>query len=139
MRPLARLAAVALLALSCSHKTPEEQLVKSVDAAASWVPALQMTAEKWTANSVPSTFAASAARAAEKELEKARHSVAGSDAKRELRDRLAEDFRAADAFARRLDDAVSHDDPRRIAPHIRELPPLKNDLDAVQMQYGGGS
>ncbi len=139
MRPLYALAFAALLAVSCARHSPEQKLVKSIDAAASWVPALQMTAEKWVANAVPATFTASAAQAAQKEFANAQKQIERSNADRELRDRVAADFQKANSFAEALSKAVDHDNPREIVPKIPALPPINSDLDAVQKQYGGGS
>ena len=54
--------AIVLIA-ACSHRTPDPQTV------ASWAATLQMTAESWLNNSVPSSFARSTIDAAMKSFE----------------------------------------------------------------------
>lgn len=139
MSPL-RIVAVAFLVAStaCSQKSPEEQLVKSVAPAASWVPTLQMVAEKWVANSVPSTFVGDSAGAALKEFDKAQQSLQSSEAQRDLRMRVRRDLQQGKDFALALQRAAGDDDPKAIAPAIRTLPPVKNDFEALRKQYGGG-
>lgn len=134
---------VALILLfcvaACGQKSPEEQLVKSVDKAAAWIPSLQMVAEKWIANSVPRSFARSAAEAAKKEFDKAQKQVDQSKAKRELRDSLRRDLQRGSDFASALRRAAEDGNPKEIVKAIGTLSPVKDDFDAIQKEYGGGS
>lgn len=128
-----------ICAAACGPKSPEEQLVKSVDKAAAWIPSLQMVAEKWIANSVPRSFAKSAAEAAKKEFDKAQKQVDQSKAKRELRDRIRRDLQQGSDFASALRRAAEDGNPKEVAPSVRSLSPVKDDFDAIQKEYGGGS
>ena len=92
----------ALLLGACSHKTPEEQLIKDFDKARSWSATVQFAGEKWHANSVPSSFMRSTIAAAEKEYDAAAKTIEESPARKELRDQLRRELDAAREVAQRL-------------------------------------
>ena len=67
-----RRALVAILLIAaCSKPTP--------DAIASWSATLQLTAQEWLSNSVPSSFARATIEAASKEFDKADKDLKGLD------------------------------------------------------------
>src|ERR671928_285206 len=82
-----RLGAIVAAAafLACQQKSPEEELLKKVEPAGSWLASLQMTGEKWAANSAPTSFVRSSAGAARKAFEKAAEATDRSQASPELR------------------------------------------------------
>lgn len=101
-------ALVALLLAACGGEKPD-------DAAKSWNATLQMTAEKWAANSVPARFVGTTCDAAQKALEKA---AKGPDAE-SARPRLQK----ALAAAGKLKDAAERGDrgaARRIAEELQK-------------------
>ena len=105
MRAASAAATVALLLLlaACGGGKPDQ-------VASSWSATLQMTAEKWAANSVPSRFVRATCDSAQKALEKAAKT---SDQPR---------IRSALAAAARLRDAAERGDraaARRIAEELR--------------------
>jgi hypothetical protein len=128
-----------LTLLGCSRSNAEQQLLKDTSAAADWVPALQMTAEKWAANSVPRRFVRSAAEAAGKELNKTLETIRKSNADGELRQRLERDFREAGEIASVLQAAAEKGDPRIVTSRLRDLQRLHQDLESLDERYGGGS
>src|SRR5437868_189460 len=76
------------LACACGGSSPDEQLLKAVQPAEGWGPALRMVAEKYSHNSVPASFVRNSADAADDAVEKAMQAVDKSDASPRLRDRL---------------------------------------------------
>ena len=83
---------------ACTAKTPAEKLVAAAEPVGSWLATLQMTAEKWGANSVPAHFARDTAKAAAKQLEKAAATADESPAPAAMREplrRLLAESRAA--------------------------------------------
>jgi hypothetical protein len=81
------LVAAALLA-ACRHPTPEQELLDKADPAGSWMATLQMTGEKWIANSVPTSFVKTTWQAARENLQQAAQDAAQSKARPEVRDPL---------------------------------------------------
>jgi hypothetical protein len=128
-----------LALLGCSRGSAERQLLDDTSAAADWVPALQMTAEKWAANSVPRRFVLSAAEAAAKELNSTLETIRRSEADAELRRRLERDFREAAGIASVLQAAAKNGDPRIVTSRLRDLQRLHQDLESLDERYGGGS
>jgi hypothetical protein len=78
----------ALLALACQSKSPEEKLLKSVQPVGSWLASLEMTGQKWNANSVPASFVRNTTAAFLEEIDKAAEETSKSDARPALRDPL---------------------------------------------------
>lgn len=75
-----------LILAACQSKTPEEQLLKAVQPVSSWMASLEMTGQKWNANSVPASFVRTTTAAARKEIEKATDEAEKSSARPGLRD-----------------------------------------------------
>ncbi len=87
-----------MLAIACVSQSPAQKLVKDAEPVGSWLATLQMTAEKWSVNSVPAHFARDTAKAASKQLEKAAAAADESPAPPALREplrRLIAESRAA--------------------------------------------
>lgn len=94
-----------MLALACGSQPPAQQLAKDADPVGSWIATLQMTAEKWGANSVPAHFARDTAKSAAKQLEKAAKTADESPAPPSLREplrRLIAQSRAATSDFQRV-------------------------------------
>jgi len=91
-----------LLLAACSHKTPEEQLLKDFEPAKSWSATLQFAEERWTANSVPTAFVRATIDAAEKEFDKTARTIDQSQARKDLRDQLRRQLESSRAAAERL-------------------------------------
>ena len=90
--------AAAVLFAACRHQTPEQDLSDKADPAASWIATLQMTGEKWIANSVPTAFVKTTWQAAREDLQQTARDAADSKARPEVRDplrRLIAETRAA--------------------------------------------
>jgi hypothetical protein len=79
--------AAALLA-GCRHPSPEQELLDKADPAGSWIATLQMTGEKWIANSVPTSFVKTTWQAAKEDLQQTARDAARSKARPEVRDPL---------------------------------------------------
>jgi hypothetical protein len=106
--------AVALIA-ACSHKTPDEKLLDAADPAASWSATLQLAAEKWLTNSVPSSFARATVEAATKEFDKTGKEVAQSQASQQLRDSIKVQLDNLQAAAGDFKQAIEKNDRRAVA------------------------
>jgi hypothetical protein len=78
----------AILCAACRHQSPEQDLLDKADPAGSWIATLQMTGEKWTANSVPTSFVKTTWQAAREDLQQAAQDAAQSKARPEVRDSL---------------------------------------------------
>lgn len=96
-----RLFAIVLLA-ACSHKTPEEQLLKDFEPVKSWSATVQFAGERWSANSVPNAFLRATIDSAEKEYDKAGKAIDESQARKDLRDQLRRQLDASRAAAEQL-------------------------------------
>jgi hypothetical protein len=109
-------AALSIFAFACSSQPPGQQLAKDAEPVGSWLATLQMTAEKWSDNSVPAHFARDTVKAAAKQLEKAAVTAEESPAPPALRDplrRLIAQSQVATADFQRV---VAAGDRRRAGP-----------------------
>ena len=102
--------AAILLVAACSHKSEDEKLLDAADPAASWTGALQLAAEKWLANSVPSSFARATVDAADKAFDKTDKAIAQSQARQELRDSIKRQLEVAQAAAGDFKQAIEKND-----------------------------
>ena len=130
---------IAFLALSCQSKSPEEKLLKAVQPVGSWLASLEMTGQKWSANSVPASFVRSTSKAAHEAIAKAAEETAQSDARPELRDPLrallAESGDAGDGLRR----AVDAGDRPAVAREVGRLAALHARFEALVQAQGGDS
>ena len=100
--------AVTLALAACGGEKPD-------DAATSWSATLQLTAEKWVQNSVPSRFVESTCDSAQKALEKAAKKAHDGDP-------ALKQIEKAIAAAGKLKDAAEHGDreaARQVADELR--------------------
>jgi len=102
-----------VLAIACVSQSPAQKLVKDVEPTGSWLATLQMTAEKWSANSVPAHFARDTTKAAAKQLEKAAATADESPAPRALREPLRRLIAESRTAARDFQRVVAAGDRRR--------------------------
>ncbi|HEV7784308.1 MAG TPA: hypothetical protein VGQ28_03160, partial [Thermoanaerobaculia bacterium] len=116
-------AALALLT-ACQHKSPEQELADKADPAASWISTLQMVGEKWTANSVPTSFVKTTWQAAREDLKQNAQDAAESKARPEVRDplrRLIAETRAAGFSLLQATEANDRPGAARQAGRLAEL------------------
>lgn len=115
--------AAALLA-ACQHKSPEQELLDKADSAGSWIATLQMAGEKWTANSVPTSFVKTTWQAAREDLQQNAQDAANSMARPEVRDplrRLIAETRAAGFSLLQATEANDRPGAARQAGRLAEL------------------
>ncbi len=124
--------ALAAFAAACAHKTPDQQLVHSVEPAISWVATLQFAGERWLANSVPSSFVRASAGAAEKDLEKAAGTIDQSQARKELRDALRDQLAESHDAAEQLKSAIDRNDRRSATVSVRRFAAASAVLQRLQ-------
>jgi hypothetical protein len=79
---------VLILVISCQSKSPDEQLLKTVQPVGSWLASLEMTGRKWSANSVPASFVRNMTGAALEQIETAAGETGRSSARPGLREPL---------------------------------------------------
>lgn len=114
MRRLCLFLAIALIA-ACSHKSEDEKLLDAADPAASWSATLQLAAEKWLGNSVPSSFARATIDAAGKAFDKTGKQVAQSQGSQKLRDAIKVQLDNVQAAAGDFKQAIEKNDRRAVA------------------------
>jgi len=122
------LIAAALLA-ACQRPSPEQELLDKADPAGSWIATLQMTGEKWLANSVPLSFVKTTCKAADEDLGQTAQETPKSKARPEVRDPLRElisQTRAAGQSLRRA--AVANDRPE-VARQVALLAVLRQRFE----------
>lgn len=110
-----RLWCAILLIAACSHKTPDQKLLAAAEPAASWIATLQMAAEKWLGNSVPSRFVRATVDAANAAFDKTGKEIAQSDARQELRQAIKRQLEVAQAASGDFKQAVVKNDRRVVA------------------------
>ena len=123
-----------LLIAACSHKTPDQKLLEAAEPAASWIATLQMTAEKWLGNSVPSRFVRATVDAANAAFEKSGKDVARSDARQELRDAIKRQLEVAQAASGDFKQAVGKNDRRTVASCAQRFAAAHSALQQLQGQ-----
>lgn len=106
--------AIAILA-ACGHKTPDEKLLDAADPVASWSATLQLAAERWLGNSVPSSFARATVDAATKAFDKTGKEVAQSQASGHLRNAVKVQLDNLQAAAGDFKQAIEKNDRRTVA------------------------
>jgi hypothetical protein len=123
-----------LLIAACSHKTPDQKLLEAAEPAASWTAALQMTAEKWLGNSVPSRFVRATVDAANAAFDKTESDAAQSDARQELRDAIKRQLEIAQAASGDFKQAVGNNDRRVVANCARRFAAAHSALQQLEDQ-----
>jgi hypothetical protein len=134
----ATLAAAAVL-LACQPKSLEDDLLKKVEPVGSWLASLEMTGEKWAANSVPTSFVRNITGVARKQLEKAAEEARRSRARPTLRNPLRQILAEARAANAGLRQAVAANDRRRLAREVARLAGLHTRFEALQKAWEGAS
>lgn len=126
----------AVLLASCRHQSPEQDLLDKAAPAASWISTLQMTGEKWTANSVPTSFVTTTCQAADEDLGQTADAAAESKARPEVRDPLRlliSQIRTSEA---RLRHAATADDRQEAASQSQRLAALRREFEAWKKSVG---
>lgn len=131
MRPFVIAALCGFLA-ACGSKSAEQKLVEDADSAISWTAALQMTGEKWLANSVPSSFVRASIEAAQKEFQKTSKAVAESPADKHLRDAIAAQLEVSRRAADDLKQATEQRDRHRVAEAAARFHAAYEALHAIE-------
>jgi hypothetical protein len=129
-RVLSWIAALAVCC-ACRQPSPEEELLRKTDAVGPWLAALRMAGEKWTVNSVPSTFVRTSVDAAQEIFTRAAQEARRSTAPAGLRDHLGRLIAGGEAEGARLRRAVESRDRRAAVPAIRALAALSADFQAL--------
>jgi len=106
---------LAIVIASCSHQTPEQKLLSSLDPATSWIATLDFTAECWLGNRVPSAFVRASVSAAQKALDQAKNDIDSSKADPRLRNEARSQVRIADDAAVELNAAIHRSDRVAVA------------------------
>lgn len=122
---------VLALVLACQSKSPEEQLLKTVQPVGSWLASLEMTGRKWSANSVPASFVRNMTAAALELIETASEEASKSAARPGLREPLRSllaDARDAGIGLRR---AVDAGDRTAVAREVERLAALRARFEAL--------
>ena len=125
--------AIALIA-ACSHKTADEKLLDATDPVASWSATLQLAAERWLGNSVPSSFARATVDAATKEFDKTGKEVAQSQASQRLRDAIKVQLDNLHAAAGDFKQAIEKNDRRAVAACAHRFAEANQALQQLENQ-----
>ena len=129
-----QLGCAILLIVACSHKTPDQKLLEAAEPAASWIATLQMTAEKWLGNSVPSVFVRATVDAANAAFDKTGKTVAQSEARRELREAIKRQLEIAQAASADFMQGVGKIDRRLVAICARRFAVAHTALQQLEDQ-----
>lgn len=120
-----------LILAACQSKTPEEQLLKAVQPVSSWMASLEMTGQKWNANSVPASFVRTTTAAARKEIEKATDEAEKSSARPGLRDPIRSLLAEAKDASARLLLSVERGDRSGVAREVGRFAALHARFEAL--------
>jgi len=124
--------------VGCHRQPPAVRLAEQAEPVGSWLATLQMTAEAWTANSVPTHFARDTVEAAKKEIEKAAGAARSSAAPRAVRDPLRSLLAESQRTTQELRAALERGD-RRAAPALAaRFRALADRLDAWEKRAAAG-
>ena len=126
---LGGIAVTALLA--CQPKSPEEALLNKTEPVGSWLASLQMTGEKWAANSVPTSFVRNSVSAAKKAFAKVAEEAEKSDARPELRATVRGLVLEAASTGEGLQRAVEANDRGAVARETGRLSALQGRFKAL--------
>ena len=128
----------AAVLLACQPKSPEQDLMKKVEPVGSWLASLEMTGQKWAANSVPTSFVRNITSAARKQLDKAAAEAGQSTARPTLRDPLRKILAEAQTANAGLRQAVAANDRHQLAQEVARLAGLHARFEALQKAEEGG-
>lgn len=120
-----------LILAACQSKTPEEQLLKAVQPVGSWMASLEMTGQKWNANSVPASFVRATTAAARKEIEKAAEEAEKSSARPGLREPIRKLLAEARDASSRLLLSVDQGDRSGVAREVGRFAVLHARFEAL--------
>jgi len=132
-------ACAAAVLLACQPKSPEEDLLKKVEPVGSWLASLEMTGQKWAANSVPTSFVRNMTSSARKQLDKAAEEAGRSTARPALRDPLRKILAEARTANAGLRQAVATNDRQRLAQEVAGLAGLRTRLETLRKTWEGAS
>jgi hypothetical protein len=134
----ARLLPILILAAlwGCSSKSPEEELLDAAKPLGSWVATLQWTAEAWTANRVPTSFARNVVDAAKDNLRKTAEATAKAPAGKDQKAPFLAGIREAQAAAAGLLRAVERADRAAVTSQAKRLADLGKRVEALRRQLG---
>jgi hypothetical protein len=138
---LARMAVVctAAVLLACPPKSPEDDLLKKVEPVGSWLASLEMTGQKWAANSVPASFVRNITAVARKQLETASEEASRSKARPAMRNPLQQILAEARAANAGLRQSVEANDRHRLAVEVTRLARLHTRFEALRKAWEGAS
>jgi hypothetical protein len=119
----------AMLFAACQHKSPEQDLLDKADPAGSWIATLQMAGEKWTANSVPTSFVKTTCKAADKDLDQAALEAAKSKARPGVRDPLRQLISQTQSSGKSLRQAAAANDRPEVARQAGRLAALRQRFE----------
>jgi hypothetical protein len=125
------IAIIGILLVSCTAKSPDAKLAKSLDPAASWMAGLAMIGEKWTANSVPRAYVAKSLDAADDEFDKTVKSVRQSDATPPFQKAVLTQLEVAQASSALMRTALASNDRSGVMRNCRELAGAGRRLSAI--------
>jgi len=128
--------ALATVFLSCQPQNPEKALLKSAEPVASWLATLQMTSEKWAANSAPSRFVRSTAQAADDSFEQAERDAEKSKADPALREPFHRLFADSRSACDQLQRAAVANDRAAALPIAQRLAGLQKELAELRKAHG---
>src|SRR3954447_868293 len=131
------IAAILLTVLaSCRHKSPEQELLDKADSAGSWIATLQMTGEKWIANSVPTSFVKTTWQSAREDLEQTAQDAAQSKARPAVRESLRDLISETRAAGSSLRQAAEANDRPGAQLQAGRLAALRQRFEAWKKSVG---
>jgi hypothetical protein len=130
---------LALLLVACSSQSPTEKLAKTADPVGSWLATLQMTAEAWSENRVPTHFAQDTATAADKKLAKIAKEAAKSPAAPAVREPLRRLVDDAETATHALEALLDRGDRHAARAAAARLQALGDRFDAWKQSVEGPS
>jgi hypothetical protein len=115
----------AILLVACSHRTPDQQLMKDVGPAISWIATLHFAAQQWLDDAVPDVYVRLTIEDAQKAFENAIRSVDQSEASNALRDQIRRKIETSREAAQYLQQAIEKGDRKRVGEIAQRLSRLR--------------
>ena len=119
---------------ACGHRTADQKLISDLDSATSWIATLNLAAESWMGNRVPSAFMDDSIDAAQKSFEAAMQAIDQSPASASLRQRARQQIRIAEDAGGELRGAVRRTDARGAARARARFEAAYASLHAMEQQ-----